>query len=356
MNFVEQVCATSSGGFDLAEDVIGAIQHCAQWQNQDDWTSDIKFMMVLTDAPAHGLTPKDSILANNADSYAARHPEGLTTQSAVTSLLSKDIDLFYCSFNPLATKRTEDELSAHFKTHPDNTAEHSVTPIPMVPADSVVTSSSSMAGGYGRHIIFVLDESGSMSCDWSGVVNAYNQYIAKRKQSQSDSDLVSVVQFDSSARTSVKLQPLSAAPTDLSYHGGGTAFYPAAMHARKLATETPTTHTPAIIFMSDGQAGDASHAAAEFSALNGHVYRTKRSQLELHVIAFGSGANQSQLQQIASASGNGRVHASSSTAELASVFVDIAATSNVATFLETEIAKRITEAVSDKLSLEYFGS
>ena len=46
----------------------------------------------------------------------------------------------------------------------------------------------------------------------------------------------------------------------------------------------------------------------------------------------------------------------SNCAELASVFVDIATTQHVATVLESEIAKRISEAVSDKLSIEYFGS
>lgn len=123
-----------------------------------------------------------------------------------------------------------------------------------------------------------------VSHSWSGVVVAYNQYIAKRKQSQSDSDLVSVVQFDSQARITVQQQQLSAAPSNLSYHGGGTAFYPAAIEACKLARATPKSHTPAIIFMSDGCAGDSSHAAMEFSNLNHEVSRTSRNDLELHVI------------------------------------------------------------------------
>ena len=71
---------------------------------------------------------------------------------------------------------------------------------------------------------------------------------------------------------------------------------------------------------------------------------------------FGGGSNQAQLQQIAGASPAGKVHASANTADLASVFVDIASTQNVSLLLESEIAKRISEAVSDKLSLEYFGS
>ncbi len=123
-----------------------------------------------------------------------------------------------------------------------------------------------------------------MQHSWSGVVVAYNQYIAKRKQSQSDSDLVSVVQFDSSAHTTVCKQPLSATPNSLSYRGGGTAFYPAAAEACKLAGETPSTHTPVVIFMSDGQAGDASQAASAFAALNHQVVRKTSNNLELHVI------------------------------------------------------------------------
>lgn len=282
LGFVQQLCSAPSGGFDLAEDIIGAVHHCgSKWQNEDDWTGDIKFMMLFTDAASHGLLPKMSRPVNSADAYPTRHPEGLTTNDAVTSMISKDIDLFFCSFNPLATARTEDTLSEHFKAHPDNSVEHGVTRISMVPKNVVVSPSSSVLGGHGRHIIFVLDESGSMSHSWSGVVAAYNQYIAKRKQSQSDSDLVSVVQFDSQSRIAVQQQPLSAAPGTLSYQGGGTSFYPAAVDACKLARATPKSHTPAIIFMSDGCAGDAPHAAREFSSLNEQM---SGGNLELHVI------------------------------------------------------------------------
>ena len=71
---------------------------------------------------------------------------------------------------------------------------------------------------------------------------------------------------------------------------------------------------------------------------------------------FGEGSNRAQLEQIASASQAGKVHSSANTADLASVFVDIASTQNVSLLLESEISKKITEAVSDKLSMEYFGS
>jgi hypothetical protein len=108
--------------------------------------------------------------------------------------------------------------------------------------------------------------------------------------------------------------------------------------------------------MSDGEANDASKAAREFSTLNGHITRNSGKDLELHVIAFGNGAMHAQLEEIARASKAGQVHASANVADLASVFVEIATNENVATVLESEIAKRMSEAISDKLSLEYFRS
>ncbi len=284
LNFVKRVCAAPSGGFDLAEDIIGAIHRSAKWQNGNDWTSDIKFMMLFSDAAGHGLLSKTSAPLINGDNYATRHPEGLTTNDAVTGLVSRDADLFFCSFNPSATKRTEDELLKYFKRHPDNEGEHSVVRIPMVPKEAVVSSTSSAPGGHGRHIIFVLDESGSMHCSWSGVVVAYNQYIAKRRESQSDSDLVSVVQFDDQTRITVQHASLSSAPPDLPYRGGSTCFHPAAQAACALARGTPSTHVPAVVFMSDGAANDAAAAAHEFSLFNSHLYRSSRNHLELHVI------------------------------------------------------------------------
>jgi Mg-chelatase subunit ChlD len=207
-----------------------------------------------------------------------------------------------------------------------------------------------LMGGYGKHIIFILDESGSMQYDWAGVVVAYNQFLSRRRQMQSESDLVSVVQFAGSSRVTVQHISISLAPNALHFLSGGTCFYPAAVSGCQLARATPPSHVPVIVFMSDGgSAGDASRAAAEFSTLNSEI----ESDLELHVIAFGSGADMGQLQQIAGASPNGKVYSSADTTELSNTFVEIASGQDVAGLLEAEIGKRISEAVTDKLSLEY---
>ncbi len=353
---IKSLSESASGGGDIAEDHAAAIHHCSSnWNHTNDWTSEIKCLVLFTDAPSHGLVAPSFIGDSAYDNYPTHHPDGLKLNDVMSSLLSKDIDLFFCSFDPSSTVKTEEEFSGIMKSHPNNKSGRCITRIPMVSESQIQTNADS-ANRHGRHVIFVLDESGSMNSSWSGVVAAYRQYVEKRKQSQSDSDLVSVVQFDGVSRITVTNASLSEAPMNLSQHGGGTLFHPAALDACKLARDTPLSHTPVIIFMSDGEAGDASAAAREFSLLNDHVSRVLHADLELNVIAFGGGANFTQLQLIAQASKVGKVHASANAADLASVFVAIATNENVASALESEIAKRLADAVSDKLSLEYFGS
>jgi hypothetical protein len=185
------------------------------------------------------------------------------------------------------------------------------------------------------------------------VIAAYTQYLHRRKQNQNDSDLVSVVQFDDYARATVSLQHLGLAPTDLSYRGGGTRFHPAAVMASQLAAQTPASHSPVVVFMSDGGTYDAAAAANVFATLNHGVRQRCNNDLELHVIGFGGGADTQQLQQIASASPNGKLYTSADTAELSSIFVNIAGGQDVGIILTAEVGKRISEAVADRLAVEY---
>ncbi|KAL7557640.1 hypothetical protein ACA910_001244 [Epithemia clementina (nom. ined.)] len=349
---IDKTLSNPSGGADIAEDHLGAIQHCCTWNLPSDWTSEIKFLMLLTDAPAHGMVPAAFKGTPNADDYGVLHPNSLTCNGVAKILIDRDIDLFFCSFNPQATATTESELSKHLFSHPENTARREVVGIPLVDATKHFAGNS-LTGSYGKHMVFVLDESGSMAGDWSGVVKAYNEYLNKRKQNQCGSDLVSVVQFDSTARTTVRLEELSRVRTDLEYAGGGTFFNPAAKSAMDIVNATPLTHVPAVIFMSDGAAGDAAEAAISFSSINRSVQSRFADNLELHVIAFGDGANISQLQQIANASTRGKTYTSGSTAELYNIFVSIAGGRDVTQVLQAEVTKRISDSVADRLSIEY---
>ncbi len=360
INHLESITQSPSGGGDLAEDHLGAIDRASKWSADDDWASPIKFMLLLTDSPTHGMVPEGSKGVTNVDNYAVRHPSGITGNSVIESLLKNEIDLFFCSFNPSATSSTEQTLSTLYMNHPDNAEQRELVSIPMVQShNELVPAHSSgkaeVLGGHGQHIVFVLDMSGSMSRDWSGVVTAYNQYIQRRRQNQSECDLVSVVQFDSGAQTTVDMLPISQAPNILHFSGGGTCFYPAADHAFNLASKTPSTHKPVVVFMSDGGTWDADAAAGKFSQLNRNIRQSHDHDLELHVIAFGGGASTTQLQQITGSSRNGKLHTSADTTALSNIFVEIAGGANVAEKLEAEIGKRISDAVSDRLSVEYLG-
>lgn len=245
---ISSALASPSGGGDIAEDHIGAIHRCSSWKSKDDWCSQIKFMMLLTDAPGHGMVSKSFDNQPNADNYATRHPQGLTTASVLGKLIKNEIDLFFCSFNPAATHETESHLTDQYLNHPENHDKRELTTIKMVDQSNqaVVPSGSATRGlgmGHGKHIVFVLDESGSMSGSWAGVVVAYNQYMQRRRQNQCDSDLISVVQFANGARITLDKTPLSSAPTNLNYSGGGTCFNPAATSASQLAQSTPSLYS-----------------------------------------------------------------------------------------------------------------
>lgn len=312
--------------------------------------------LLFSDAPAHGFVPLSSAGLSNVDGYSLAHPKGITPTSVAGDLTSKGINLLLCSYNPLATALTEEKLAEEYLAHPDNSEGREVKRISMVPQSALAKATAQpLIGGQARHIVFVLDESGSMGGSWSGVVNCFREYIRQRLQNQNETDLVSVVQFDGTARVTVRLQPISSVPGSLSINGGGTCFAPAALEGSQVAAATPASHTPMLVFMSDGGTSDSAQAASTFKALNQTVKQKHGSDLELHVVAFGGGADTRQLQEISQASPKGRVHLSSDTVQLSSIFVGIAGGRHVATALQDEIAKEISEAVSETLSLEYLG-
>ena len=69
ISFVETITRNPSGGGDIAEDHLGAIDLCTKWNSEDDWTSPVKFMLLLTDAPAHGTMPTVSKRVADVDNY-----------------------------------------------------------------------------------------------------------------------------------------------------------------------------------------------------------------------------------------------------------------------------------------------
>lgn len=352
---LNRVVSSPSGGGDICEDHLGAINFLTELDDPGCWESMIKVLLLLTDAPCHGYVPPS--YSPSTDAYNVRHPLGLTVESVAGGLLKKDVDLFICSLNPDATSLFENELSEAFFEHAKNSEERRIISIPLVSKNQHSSGSvgTGFSNGSSKHIVFVLDESGSMSHNWGGVVVAYNNYMKSRLEQQHESDLVSVVQFDNTAHVTVQQQSITNAPRNLSYRGGGTCFSPAASSAYSVTIQTPVTHVPLVVFMSDGMADDSEHAAATFSSLNHEAKSKYGDELELHVIGFGNGTDTAQLKAIASTSGKGSLHTVSGIAGLSNLFVQIAGGTNVANVLEKEIGKRIYDAVTNRLSAEYAG-
>ena len=310
--------------------------------------------ILLTDAPCHGFIPCPHS-SRISDHFSGRHPSGLTVNSIVNDLIEKDIDLIVCSLNPSVTSKFEEELANAYVEHAKNEEENEIVSIPLIPIRHDHEEDIAIQKSYNKHILFVLDESGSMVESWPGVVVAYKEYIQHRRQHQFEHDLISIIQFDCGARITCTLQSIIDAPIDLDFEGGSTSFLPAALLACEVVNHTPASHVPVIIFMSDGAASDSQDAARIFADLN-REWKSRVSSLgeiELHVIGFGDATSLNQLQDIAGASNRGKVHSAANIDSLLNVFIDIADGGKVSTLLEDAISQRISDAVVDRLTAEY---
>jgi len=108
------------------------------------------------------------------------------------------------------------------------------------------------------HIIFCLDESGSMSNDWPSVIDSFKEFLQIREDLGAFDDLVSVVQFSNSARVTMEGMPLAEAMqhTDaLKFRGGGTLFVPALTKTSALLALYPS-YDAVVVFMTDGECSD----------------------------------------------------------------------------------------------------
>ena len=169
------------------------------------------------------------------------------------------------------------------------------------------------------HVAFCLDESYSMKNDWGALDAAYRSFLDTIAPISPES-LVSVVQFSCTSRSVLELVSLKRARKHrLVQEEGMTQFIPALRDAQRLLERGPPSHTPLLVFMTDGASQD--NAKVQCSILKLQV-----PNLQSHFVYFQNSPNPkpgATLQAMASIMG-GQYHLSDKNIELAQTFAAIA--------------------------------
>jgi uncharacterized protein YegL len=323
---------TASGGADGPEDVLPALHAAATGL---DWRAKVRFLVLIADAPAHGRD------YNNEpdDQYPGGSPSGLTMAGVMKQLRQKGVDLMFCRVRKGRTDMMEAQMVKHYNCKEENRE---------LTAISLFDDSKLPATRF--HFVFCVDESGSMGGQpWSDLVTAYRKLLDRRMGDQGEGDIVSVVQFSTSPRTTVQRASVAQAQAaSLQYGGGGTYFAPALQAVLQEIQRSPPGSTPLLIFMSDGCDG-ASNAGAVMDQLWSSFGPSRN--LQVHTIAFGR-SNVGVLQDLATR-GRGKHHHCSTGLSLQKAFVAIAAGCSAVDGLVKKFSEVVSDMISVKVMLDY---
>jgi uncharacterized protein YegL len=151
-------------------------------------------------------------------------------------------------------------------------------------------------GGNGLHIIFCLDDSGSMSgAPWTELVGAFNRFWQYRVAAQ-DITLAyaSVVQFDNTARVTHEMRAVRGPVPSIKCLAarGETRFVPPITEVQRLVKKSGPDqgYTVVVVFMSAGGASDAAGAAAALEKLA----QAHPNQFASYTVGFKFGSDASQ--------------------------------------------------------------
>jgi Mg-chelatase subunit ChlD len=334
--FVQNLQA--QGGGDVPEDALGALHMAC---HELKWESRARFLVLITDAPGHGHELND----DKNDKFPHGDPNRpLSTSNVIQSVIANNIDLMLCRIKRRATLKMERRFC---KLYNDATQSRKLTTVDLFD-DTKVEASGSF------HIVFCLDESGSMRGGrWASLQQAYQTFLSHRSNGQGGSDIVSVIQFDSSARVMFERQHLDVARSaSLSMRGGGTNFAPALDTASSvLQNARQLGYTPMLVFMSDGHDDGGSSALTRM----GQIYRTHASEgLQVYCIPFQAGrTGEARLAELARC-GGGQVRSAASESELVRVFASIAQGCTAMDGLVSAFGEKISNMVVKKLLLDFY--
>lgn len=206
------------------------------------------------------------------------------------------------------------------------------------------------------HFIFVLDESGSMSNHWKSLEQAYQGFLARRRNDQGGDDYVTIVQFNSSARTICHHQRLDTNPSLSSLPRGGTNYCSGLSEAEKEIVADNTASSIMLIFMSDGGDGSGGNPVEMIKQLKAKC--DARHSFVCHTIGFGSdvsqGSNAEKLLKEMAAAGQGGMYSAQNADGLVYVFSKIAASSAASDALIERFSEILAESISLKITTDFF--
>lgn len=315
-------------------------------------------MVLISDAAPHGV--EFGPVGEEASRPAAEidsHPEGVAGQT-VTSVLKqmyeKDIDLLICHIKSEVTRPME---QVFIDTHRSIVEEAGETDSAAPLRRGVdLFDGEEEASPSGYRILFVLDESGSMSWDnrWDSAVAAYTSFLRTRMARTQNvcNDMVAVVQFSHEARTAVDWTKLSEAPT-LHMIEGGTSFQVAMEEAERCLARSDGLYgefEPIVVFMSDGEDyEDGARAAAQVLNRMFDKYPT----MQAHILGFGSDFNDGMLRVVAG--DKGKFDAAADAAALTRKFVHIArdCTGSVTEGLVKRFSDKLRDMVTTTMVIDF---
>jgi len=328
----------AEGGGDGPEAVLGALHRAA---DLDGWDSKLRFVVLIADAPSHGRDCTD----DPTDRYPDGDPEdpiNLRVDVVMGKLKDRNIELMFCRIRKKYTLKME---RAFRKFYNDESRNKKLTTVDMFDANMVPVNTN------GFHIVFCLDQSGSMRGQkWKELKLAYHQFLQRRVADQGMADIVSVIQFSDRPHVTEDCVTISQAlnrSSSLRFGGGGTRFREAFECAEAQFGLQPN-QTPLLVFMSDGRDG----CSKPMPAVQSLQRNFGPLGLQAHAIGFGSGANVDMLTQMATAAG-GSYHHAVDGVDLCRQFVEIARGCTAVDGLLSRFAEIVSGMVANKVMLDH---
>ncbi|CAF4918941.1 unnamed protein product [Rotaria sp. Silwood1] len=332
---------TASGGGDIPEDVLGALDTCLTL----NWSqTNARFIVLITDAPGHGPELNNDLANDEYKSGNGKH----TLNGICDRLLKKDaeIDLMFCVIKPKATAKMRDAFKNQY-TLKGSDAERAFKDIELFDVHQQEAQS--------YHFVFVLDESGSMNPYWNELQQAYNGFLSRRNDDQGGDDVVTVVQFNTDARTICSKRKVADAPRTLDIQNGGTDYAQGLKEATKAIENDNTKSSIVMIFMSDG--ADCGSGNPENIITQLKTKYTGNHNFICHTIGFGkditNGSEEEKKLIRMANNGGGQMYKAVTGAELIKTFGQIAANSTTSSALIERFSEILSRDINTKIMVDY---